>query len=106
MNESLSLRQQKYIIMNLDPVRMLAPRLQSMEESATIRMAQKARDLASKGVNVISLTLGEPDFDTPEFIKKAAYDALQRGETKYTPVPGTLNPVSYTHLTLPTSDLV
>lgn len=70
MNESLSLRQQKYIIMNLDPVRMLAPRLQSMEESATIRMAQKARDLASKGVNVISLTLGEPDFDTPEFIKK------------------------------------
>lgn len=91
MNESLSLRQQKYIIMNLDPVRMLAPRLQSMEESATIRMAQKARDLASKGVNVISLTLGEPDFDTPEFIKKAAYDALQRGETKYTPVPGTLN---------------
>lgn len=76
--------------MSLNPLEMLAPRLQSMEESATIRMAQKARDLAAKGVNVISLTLGEPDFDTPEFIKNAAYEALKRGDTKYTPVPGTL----------------
>lgn len=75
--------------MSLNPLEMLAPRLQSMEESATIRMAQKARDLAAKGVNVISLTLGEPDFDTPEFIKNAAYEALKRGDTKYTPVPGT-----------------
>lgn len=62
-----------------------------MEESATIRMAQKARDLAGKGVNVISLSLGEPDFDTPEFIKNAAWDALKKGNTKYTPVPGTLD---------------
>lgn len=77
--------------MSLNPLEMLAPRLQSMEESATIRMAQKARDLAAKGVNVISLTLGEPDFDTPEFIKNAAYEALKRGDTKYTPVPGTLD---------------
>lgn len=61
-----------------------------MEESATIRMAQKARDLAAKGVNVISLSLGEPDFDTPEYIKNAAYEALKRGDTKYTPVPGTM----------------
>lgn len=76
--------------MSLNPLEMLAPRLQSMEESATIRMAQKARDLAAEGVNVISLTLGEPDFDTPEFIKNAAYEALKRGDTKYTPVPGTL----------------
>lgn len=76
--------------MSLDPNKMLAPRLQSMEESATIKMAQKARDLASKGINVISLTLGEPDFDTPEFIKNAAYEALKKGDTKYTPVPGTL----------------
>lgn len=69
---------------------MLATKVQAMEESATIRMAQKSRDLASKGVHVISLSLGEPDFDTPEFIKDAAYQALKKGNTKYTPVPGTL----------------
>lgn len=77
-------------IMSLDPTKMLAAKVQSMEESATIRMAQKSRDLASKGVHVISLSLGEPDFDTPDFIKEAAYTALKKGNTKYTPVPGTL----------------
>lgn len=61
-----------------------------MEESATIRMAQKSRDLASKGIHVVNLTLGEPDFDTPDFIKNAATTALNKGETKYTPVPGTV----------------
>lgn len=70
---------------------MLSVRVQAMEESATIRMAQKARDLAAKGVHVISLSLGEPDFDTPEFIKEAAWKALQNGNTKYTPVPGALD---------------
>jgi aspartate aminotransferase len=53
-------------------------------------MAQKARDLKSKGHDVISLTLGEPDFDTPDFIKEAAMQALRDGYTKYTPVPGLL----------------
>lgn len=77
--------------MSIDPLKMLSSRVQAMEESATIRMAQKARDLAGKGVNVISLSLGEPDFDTPEFIKNAAWDALKKGNTKYTPVPGTLD---------------
>lgn len=76
--------------MSLEPSRMLAQKVQAMEESATIRMAQKSRDLAAKGVHVISLSLGEPDFDTPEFIKEAAYAALKKGYTKYTPVPGTL----------------
>lgn len=61
-----------------------------MEESATILMAQKARDLKASGVNVINLSLGEPDFDTPEFIKDAAKEALDLGYTKYTPVPGLL----------------
>ena len=70
---------------------MLSDKVQAMEESATIRMAQKARDLAAKGVSVISLSLGEPDFDTPEFIKEAAYQALKKGNTKYTPVPGTMD---------------
>lgn len=77
--------------MSLNPSEMLSTKVQAMEESATIRMAQKARDLASKGVNVISLSLGEPDFDTPEFIKDAAYHALKKGNTKYTPVPGALD---------------
>ena len=77
--------------MSIDPSRMIAAKVQAMEESATIRMAQKSRDLAAKGVNVISLSLGEPDFDTPEFIKEAAYSALKKGNTKYTPVPGTMD---------------
>ena len=77
--------------MSIDPSKMIAAKVQTMEESATIRMAQKSRDLAAKGVNVISLSLGEPDFDTPEFIKEAAYSALKKGNTKYTPVPGTMD---------------
>ncbi|MBK9253958.1 MAG: pyridoxal phosphate-dependent aminotransferase [Saprospiraceae bacterium] len=77
--------------MPINPSTMLSVRVQAMEESATIRMAQKARDLAAKGVHVISLSLGEPDFDTPEFIKEAAWKALQNGNTKYTPVPGALD---------------
>lgn len=59
-----------------------------MAESATIKMSQLARELAAKGHNVISLSLGEPDFDTPEHIKDAAVKALQEGFTKYTPVSG------------------
>lgn len=59
-----------------------------MNESATIKMAQMARDLKAQGHDVISLTLGEPDFDTPEHIKEAAKQALDDGYTKYTPVPG------------------
>lgn len=77
--------------MSINPSKMVSAKVQAMEESATIRMAQKARDLAAKGVNVISLSLGEPDFDTPEFIKDAAYQALKKGNTKYTPVPGTMD---------------
>jgi aspartate aminotransferase len=61
-----------------------------MKESATIMMAQKARELAEKGYNVINLSLGEPDFDTPAHIKEAAKKALDEGHTKYTPVPGIL----------------
>ena len=59
-----------------------------MSESATIKMAQMARDLAAEGHDVISLSLGEPDFDTPQHIKDAAVQALADGYTKYTPVPG------------------
>lgn len=66
----------------------LSQRVQQMEESATIRMAQLARELKNQGHDVISLSLGEPDFDTPDHIKEAAKKALDDGYTKYTPVPG------------------
>jgi aspartate aminotransferase len=67
---------------------MLSEKVQSMQESATLRMAKKGRELASKGVKVISLSLGEPDFDTPQHIKDAATEGLAKGYTKYTPVTG------------------
>jgi len=74
--------------MTTSPVHQLSERILRMEESATIKMAQMARDLKSKGHDVISLSLGEPDFDTPQHIKDAAKQALDEGFTKYTPVPG------------------
>ncbi|MFZ2101895.1 MAG: pyridoxal phosphate-dependent aminotransferase [Oricola sp.] len=66
----------------------LADILSRVKPSATIAVAQKARELKAKGRDVISLGAGEPDFDTPDNIKKAAIDAINRGETKYTPVSG------------------
>ena len=60
----------------------------NMAESATLRMAQLGREVKAQGHDVISLSLGEPDFDTPEHIKRAAKEALDAGYTKYTPVPG------------------
>ena len=66
----------------------LSERLQGMEESATLKMAQLARDRQTEGKKVISLSLGEPDFDTPDFIKEAACQALKDGHTRYTAVPG------------------
>lgn len=66
----------------------LSERLLAMEESATIAMAKKSRELKSQGKDVISLSLGEPDFHTPTFIKQAAKDALDQNFTTYTPVPG------------------
>jgi aspartate aminotransferase len=67
----------------------LSDRVLKMEESATLRMAQLGREVKAQGHDVISLSLGEPDFDTPEHIKEAAKRALDAGATKYTPVPGT-----------------
>ena len=66
----------------------LADSLSRVKPSATLAVSQKARDLAAAGRNVISLGAGEPDFDTPDNIKNAAIEAIKRGETKYTPVPG------------------
>ena len=63
--------------------------LQRLSESATIAMARKARELKDQGVDVISLSLGEPDFDTPAEMKQAGINAIEANETHYTPVPGT-----------------
>ncbi|MBB5390910.1 MULTISPECIES: pyridoxal phosphate-dependent aminotransferase [unclassified Herbaspirillum] len=62
--------------------------LSRIKASATIAISQKARDLAAQGRNVIALSSGQPDFDTPDNIKQAAYAAIARGETKYTAVAG------------------
>jgi len=59
-----------------------------MEESATIAMSRKSRELKAEGKDVISLSLGEPDFFTPQFIKDAAVEAMNNNFTMYTPVPG------------------
>ena len=66
----------------------LADALSRVKPSATIAMTQKARELKAQGMDVISLSVGEPDFDTPDHIKRAAVEAIERGETKYPPVSG------------------
>ncbi|SFI97095.1 pyridoxal phosphate-dependent aminotransferase [Methylobacterium brachiatum] len=67
---------------------LLADVLSRVKPSATIVMTQKARDLKASGVDVISLSVGEPDFDTPDHIKQAAIEAIHRNETRYPPVSG------------------
>ena len=66
----------------------LADVLSRVKPSATLVVTQKARDLKAKGRQVISLSVGEPDFDTPDNVKEAAIAAIRRGETKYPPVLG------------------
>lgn len=68
----------------------LARRITEMEESATLAVTEKAAQLRAQGVDVVSLSAGEPDFDTPEHIKAAALDALKKGYTKYTAAAGIL----------------
>ena len=63
-------------------------RLKQLSESATLAMARMSRELKAQGHNVIALSLGEPDFDTPEFIKKSAKNAIDNNYSHYTPVPG------------------
>lgn len=68
---------------------MLSNRVQKVKPSATITISAKAMELRANGIDVISLSAGEPDFDTPEHIKKAAIEAINKGQTKYTQVDGT-----------------
>jgi aspartate aminotransferase len=66
----------------------LSDRINSLPISATLAMAAKARELKKQGIDIISLSLGEPDFNTPEYIKDAAIKAIQENYNSYTPVDG------------------
>ena len=68
----------------------IASRLTRVKPSPTVAVTNKARELIAAGRDVIGLAAGEPDFDTPKHIKEAAKTAMDRGDTKYTAVPGTL----------------
>lgn len=69
----------------------LSQRIMNLTESATLAMARKSRELTQQGHDIISLSLGEPDFNTPDFIKEAAKKAIDENFTKYTPVNGYLD---------------
>lgn len=77
-----------YITMQHTNKHKLSKLAEGLAESETLKMARMARELRAQGHDVISLSLGEPDFDTPLHIKEAAWQALQDGYTKYTPVNG------------------
>ncbi len=66
----------------------LSDRIKRMGTSATLAMAAKTRELKAQGKDIIGLSLGEPDFDIPEFIKQAAIEAVEQNYSKYTPVDG------------------
>ena len=67
---------------------LLSKKITGLKESATLAMARKSRELKAGGKKIINLSLGEPDFDTPDFIKEAAKKAIDNNFSKYTPVPG------------------
>ena len=66
----------------------VSDRVNRLSESATIAMARKARELKSQGIDIISLSLGEPDFNTPDFIKGAGKEGIDKNFSKYMPVNG------------------
>ena len=66
----------------------LSERIKSLSVSQTLAMAQKSRELKAKGIDIISLSLGETDFNTPDYIKEAAKKAIDDNYSKYPPVPG------------------
>jgi aspartate aminotransferase len=73
---------------SFDSAALLVARANAADEGSIIRMAQKARDLRAKGQDIVSLTVGEPDFDTPSNIRAAAAAAMEAGFTHYSPVAG------------------
>src|ERR1700733_2249970 len=74
--------------MEYRPIMMqLAERMNLISESITLKVSAKANALKKAGVDVVGFGAGEPDFDTPAFIKEVAKTALDKGQTKYTPTP-------------------
>jgi aspartate aminotransferase len=71
-----------------DASAMLSTRANAADEGAIIRMSQRTRELRALGLDVVALTIGEPDFDTPQNIREAAKTAMDGGFTHYSPVPG------------------
>ena len=69
----------------------ISRRVESLSPSATLAMSQKSAELRAQGVDVINMSVGEPDFDTPDFIKEAAKRAIDENYSRYTPVPGYLS---------------
>ena len=69
-------------------MKIVSKRLNRLAESATLAMARMSRELQAEGHDVIALSLGEPDFNTPDFIKEAAKDAINNNFSHYTPVSG------------------
>ena len=70
-------------------MRQASRRISQLPASPTLAISAKAKSLAAAGRDVLNLSAGEPDFNTPEFIRRAACEALERGETRYTPADGT-----------------
>ena len=68
----------------------LSERITQVKPSATLTITSKAKAMKKEGVDVISFGAGEPDFDTPQYIKDAAISAMEKGKTKYTPSIGTV----------------
>ena len=67
---------------------LIAKRLSNIKPSPTLLLSAKASELKNKGIDVLNMTVGEPDFDTPVNIKNAASKAIEQGKTKYTAVDG------------------
>jgi aspartate aminotransferase len=78
----------RMIMTQFDTTSLLSPRASAADEGAIIRMSQRTRELRAKGHDIVALTIGEPDFDTPVNIRDAAKDALDKGFTHYSPVAG------------------
>ena len=87
INYSLNLSKWLYFF-NFEDMTALSNRIHALAESQTIKMAKMGRDLAAKGIDIINLSFGEPDFNTPDYIKDAAKKALDNNFTFYTPVSG------------------
>ncbi|MBO4499805.1 MAG: pyridoxal phosphate-dependent aminotransferase [Bacteroidaceae bacterium] len=69
----------------------ISDRVRRLAASATFAMAQKSGELSAQGVDVVNMSVGEPDFNTPDYIKKAAFKAIEENYSKYSPVPGYLS---------------